>query len=71
MIKYSHKDMDVIIMDKVLCELKNIAARRGFVNRLVLFGSRARGDNEKNSDYDIAVFSTKITDAERNEPRRS
>ena len=65
MIKYSHNDMDVIIMDKVLRELKNIAARRGFVNRLVLFGSRARGDNEKNSDYDIAVFSTKITDAEK------
>jgi predicted nucleotidyltransferase len=32
------------------------------IERLVLFGSRARGDAHKGSDYDIAVFLKDLTD---------
>jgi uncharacterized protein len=28
----------------------------GRIKRMVLYGSRARGDHKRNSDYDIAVF---------------
>ena len=52
-------------MDKVIHALKEIALRGGSVKRLVLFGSRARGDNDENSDYDIAVFAPGMSDAEK------
>lgn len=52
-------------MDKVIHALGEIAFRCGSVKRLVLFGSRARGDNDENSDYDIAVFAPGMTDAEK------
>ena len=32
------------------------------IERVVLFGSRARGDANKDSDYDIAVFLNDLTD---------
>jgi predicted nucleotidyltransferase len=32
------------------------------IERVVLFGSRARGDANKGSDYDIAVFLKDLTD---------
>lgn len=34
----------------------------GRVERVVLFGSRARGDAQPDSDYDIAVFLRDMTD---------
>jgi predicted nucleotidyltransferase len=34
----------------------------GRIERVVLFGSRARGDSAADSDYDIAVFLYAITD---------
>lgn len=43
-------------MDKVLNEIKQIALNYKNINKIVLFGSRARGDNTDKSDYDIAVF---------------
>lgn len=52
-------------MDKVIHAFKEIALRCGPVKRLMLFGSRARGDNDENSDYDIAVFAPGMTDAEK------
>lgn len=42
-------------MDKVLEQMKDLAIRYG-VKRLVLFGSRARGNNTRVSDYDFAVY---------------
>ena len=38
------------------------------IERVVLFGSRARGDGHAESDYDVAVFLTTLPDrwAERN-----
>ena len=41
-------------MDKVLGFLKNLAKAYG--SKLVLFGSRARGNFTNTSDYDIAFF---------------
>ena len=32
------------------------------IERVVLFGSRARGDASKESDYDVAVFLNNLTD---------
>jgi len=32
------------------------------IERVVLFGSRARGDAKENSDYDVAVFLNDLTD---------
>lgn len=43
-------------MDNVLDKIKNIAENYSSIRKLVLFGSRARGDSRENSDYDIAVF---------------
>lgn len=42
-------------MDAVIQQIKQIALRYN-VEKLVLFGSRARGDHCAVSDYDIAVY---------------
>ena len=39
------------------------------IERLVLFGSRARGDAQADSDYDVAIFLRDLTDR-RQEVRR-
>ena len=48
-------------MDPVLQQIKNITLQYD-VRKIVLFGSRARGDNSPVSDYDIAVFAENMTD---------
>ncbi len=50
--------------DYVLDEIKAIAIKYG-IDKLVLFGSRARGDNSPRSDYDIAIFVKQLTVKER------
>ncbi len=40
----------------IYMEIKNIAAKYENIQKVVLFGSRARGDNREKSDIDIAVF---------------
>lgn len=52
------------MMDNVLNEIKQASLKYN-ISRVVLFGSRARGDNTEQSDYDIAVFANGITDSER------
>lgn len=42
-------------MDNVLLQIKEISSRY-HIQKVILFGSRARGDNSPVSDYDIAVF---------------
>lgn len=44
------------MMDCLLDKIKMIASNYSSIRKLVLFGSRARGNAGKNSDYDIAVF---------------
>lgn len=38
--------------------------RLPFVKKVILFGSRARGDNQKRADYDLAII---CPDADENE----
>ena len=45
----------VTLMDKTIEQVKRLAHRYG-VPKLVLFGSRARGDHHARSDYDFAVW---------------
>lgn len=47
-------------MDRVLQDVRAVSRRHG-VDKAVLFGSRARGDNSPTSDYDIAVLSSSLT----------
>ena len=42
-------------MDKTIEQVKQLAHRYG-VPKLVLFGSRARGDHHARSDYDFAIW---------------
>lgn len=42
-------------MDELYTKLANLAARYG-AQRLVLYGSRARGDFQPRSDVDLAVY---------------
>ena len=42
-------------MDELYTKLANLAARYG-AQRLVLYGSRARGDFHERSDIDLAVY---------------
>ncbi len=42
-------------MDKVIEQIKQMA-KKYKIEKVVLFGSRARGDYSVNSDYDLAVF---------------
>jgi len=43
-------------MDEVLEQIKQLGVKYK-VGKIVLFGSRARGDHSPVSDYDIAVYS--------------
>jgi predicted nucleotidyltransferase len=47
-------------MDQVLEQVKAIAVKYQ-VDKLVLFGSRARGDHTPVSDYDIAVYQDNLS----------
>ena len=42
-------------MEEIYRQLAELARRHG-AQRLVLFGSRARGDNKERSDIDLAVY---------------
>jgi|SRR5882724_10771756 len=48
------------ILGRIRTSLRAIYGDR--IERLVLFGSRARGDAHADSDYDIAVFLEDLTD---------
>ena len=43
-------------MDKILEAICRIAVRYEQINKIILFGSRARGYNSERSDIDIAVY---------------
>lgn len=51
-------------IDHVLTKIKEIAEKYN-IEKVVLFGSRARGDNSPLSDYDIAVFGDELSDLEK------
>jgi len=47
--------MDVLVK-KILSEFKNLLRSKVRLQKLLLFGSRARGDSEKYSDLDVVVI---------------
>ena len=51
---------DDLILRRIRTSLRAVYGDR--IERLVLFGSRARGDAHADSDYDIAVFLQDLTD---------
>lgn len=57
----SGRRLDELVSKRALSHLRQFrrAAERAFpglVSDMVLFGSRARGDARRSSDYDVAVF---------------
>lgn len=51
---------DTGIRERVLGEIKALAEKYG-IERVILFGSRARGDYRKTSDIDLAVSGGNVT----------
>ena len=45
-------------MDEIISEIKKAAARHYQIDRIILFGSRSRGDNSPRSDIDLAVYTS-------------
>ena len=43
------------LSDRIIADLKKLALEYG-IEKIILFGSRARGDNGDKSDVDIAVY---------------
>lgn len=50
----------MIILDYVLDKIKEIAQKQR-LKKVLLFGSRSRGDNGERSDYDIAIIDTDLS----------
>lgn len=50
--------------EKVLDFIRSWAEKEPQIQRVILFGSRARDDSSERSDYDIAVDVPKMTDAQ-------
>lgn len=51
-------------LQKFFTELNELAATFPAIEKIVLFGSRARGDNSARSDIDIAIIAPTITNKE-------
>jgi predicted nucleotidyltransferase len=49
------------VIDRIRSALRNAYGER--LERIVLYGSRARGDASEESDYDVAVFLTNVASA--------
>ncbi len=53
--------LNVGLDKKVLDKIVNIIVSQKDVDKIVIFGSRARGDFSRSSDIDIAIFSRNWT----------
>ena len=42
---------------RIVDEIVDIASKYKYINKVILFGSRARGDNLSKSDIDLAIYS--------------
>jgi predicted nucleotidyltransferase len=51
-------------MKSILTALVNTITKTEAVEKIILFGSRARGDEEEKSDIDIAIICPNIADKE-------
>src|SRR5437868_1413986 len=54
------KPQENLVLKRFRATLTEIYGER--IERVVLFGSRARGDAREDSDYDVAVFLKDLTD---------
>lgn len=50
-----------MIDDKLRNELEVVFSRYKEIEKVLLFGSRARGDNKYNSDIDLCIFGEDVT----------
>lgn len=41
---------------RIVDEIIDISSRHKYINKVILFGSRARGDNSPKSDIDLAIY---------------
>ena len=53
--------MSYILEEKVIDKLKNFFAQYSFIDKVMIFGSRAKGTNGAKSDIDICIFSTTMS----------
>ena len=60
----SVKKTSKIRMEKLFEQVKKCASNYPNIFKIVLFGSRARGDYRPNSDIDLAIFSRSISNLE-------
>ena len=60
----SVKKTSKIRMEKLFEQVKKCASNYPNIYKIVLFGSRARGDYRLNSDIDLAIFSRSISNLE-------
>lgn len=60
----SAKKTSKIRMEKLFEQVKKCASNYPNIYKIVLFGSRARGDYRPNSDIDLAIFSRSISNLE-------
>lgn len=51
---------------RLINELQFYCLNNNQIEKVLLFGSRARGDHHRSSDVDLAVFTKKITHTEQN-----
>jgi len=48
--------MKLALDDRIIDLIKFIGEKYNDIDKIVIYGSRARGDNRKTSDIDIAVY---------------
>ena len=48
-------------LNKVFSEIQSYASQVSSIQKIILFGSRARGDNNRLSDIDIAVYTDNMS----------
>ena len=61
--------MSYILEEKVIKKLKNFFAQYSFIDKVMIFGSRAKGTNGATSDIDICLFSTTMSSQELSQLR--
>ena len=54
------------ISERFIHELQSYCLKNDQIDKIVLFGSRARGDYHKSSDIDLAIFTKKVSRTQQN-----
>lgn len=56
----TNKGMMSLNLDReIIDDIIKICKKYEYIEKVILFGSRARGDNNSKSDIDLAIYSTK------------